>query len=70
MSNIHQANKDTYHCPDKGNRFPLGVQGGTKKRPNCPGCGAAVKFFLARDAASVSTLGAEESETPGSGAGE
>ena len=50
MSNIHPADKRGYICPDKGNRFPLKVYGGTKQHPTCPGCGADLKFFLARDA--------------------
>ncbi len=48
MSNIHRGDDDGYHCPDKGNRFPLAVYGGTKKRPTCPGCGADLRKYYVR----------------------
>jgi len=53
MSNVHQGNGESFQCPDKGNRFPMRIHDEAAGRfidaSSCPGCGADLRRYYARE---------------------
>ena len=66
MSNVHRGNGESFQCPDKGNRFPMRIHDEAAGRfvdvSACPGCGADLQTYYAREEAPPTVEGQPSEE--------